>query len=58
MVIALAAEDVLLLKGIALTERLDDVVQHVGVDDILHGICGILLDGVLYLDDDGRIAVL
>ena len=58
VVVALAAQHVLLLHGIALTERLDDVVQHVGVDDILHGISGILLNGVLDLDDDGGIAVL
>ena len=58
MVVALTAEDVLFLKGVALAEGLDDVVQHVGVGDILHGIGGILLHGVLYLDDDGRIAVL
>ena len=58
MVVALTAEDVLFLQGVTFTEGLDDVVQHVGVGDILHGIGGILLHGVLYLDDDGRIAVL
>ena len=58
VVVALAAQHVLLLKCIALTERLDDVVQHVGEGDILHGIRGILLHGVLDLDDDGGIAVL
>ena len=58
MVVALTAEDVLFLKGVALAEGLDDVVQHVGIGDVLHGIGGILLHGVLNLDDDGRIAVL
>ena len=58
MVVALTAEDVLFLKGVALAEGLDDVVQHVGVGDVLHGIGGILLHGVLNLDDDGRITVL
>jgi len=58
MVVALTAEDVLFLQGVAFAEGLDDVVQHVGVGDVLHGIGGILLHGVLYLDDDGRIAVL
>ena len=58
VVVALAAQHVLLLQGIALAERLDDVVQHVGEGDILHGISGILLNGVLDLDDDGGIAVL
>ena len=58
MVVALTAEDVLFLQGVAFAEGLDDVVQHVGVGDILHGIGGILLHGVLNLDDDGRIAVL
>ena len=56
--VALAAQHVLLLQGIALTEGLDDVVQHIGEGDILNGIRGILLHGVLYLDDDGGIAVL
>ena len=58
MVVALTAEDVLFLKGVAFAEGLDDVVQHVGIGDILHGIGGILLHRVLNLDDDGRIAVL
>ena len=58
MVVALTAEDVLFLQGVAFAEGLDDIVQHVGIGDILHGIGGILLHGVLYLDDDGRIAVL
>jgi hypothetical protein len=58
MVVALAAQHVLLLKGIALAECLDDVVQHVGIGHILVGIGGVLLNWVLDLDDDGRIAVL
>ena len=58
VVVALAAQHVLLLQGIALTERLDDVVQHVGEGDILHSVRGILLHGVLDLDNDGGIAVL
>ena len=45
-------------SAIAFAEGLDDIVQHVGIGDILHGIGGILLHGVLNLDDDGRIAVL
>ena len=58
MVVALTAEDILLLKGVALAEGLDDVVQHVSIGHILIGVRGILLNGVLDLDDDGRIAVL
>ena len=58
VVVALAAQHVLLLQGIALAEGLDDVVQHVGEGDILNCVRGILLHGVLDLDDDGGIAVL
>ena len=58
VMVALSAQHVLLLQGIALAEGLDDVVQHVGEGDVLNGIRGILLNGVLDLDDDGGIAVL
>jgi hypothetical protein len=58
MVILLLAEDVLLLQGIALAECLDDVGQYVLEETIQVGIGTILLYGILYLEEYGRIALL
>ena len=58
MVIFLLAEDVLLLEGIALAERLDDIGQHILKEPILVSICTILLHRVFYLKENRRIALL
>ena len=50
MVIFLLAENILLLEGIALAERLDDIGQYVLKEPILVGIGTILLHGILYLE--------
>ena len=57
-VVTLAAEYVLLLQGIALAERLDDIGQYVLKEPILVGVGTILLHGILYLEEYGRISLL
>ena len=55
MKIFLAAEDVLFLKGIAFSKGVDDIAEDIHVGHIEGSVRVILLDGVLYLDDDGAI---
>jgi len=55
MIIFLSAEDVLFLQGIAFPEGVDDIGEDIHVGHIESGIRGILLDGVLDLDEDGTV---
>ena len=47
----LTAKDVLFLQGIAFSERLEDMIQHVHEGIVLVGIGTVLLHRVLYLED-------
>ena len=55
MIIFLSAENVLFLQGIAFPEGVDDIGEDIHVGHIESGIRGILLDGVLDLDEDGTV---
>ena len=57
MVIELLAEDILLLERIALAQSLDDIVQHIRKVHVLFRIGTVLLDGVLYLDDNRTVTL-
>ena len=57
MMVELLAEDVLLLERIALAQSLDDIVQHVRKDHVLLRVGTVLLDGVLYPDDDRAVTL-
>ena len=58
MMIAPLTEDVLLLEGIALTKRLDDIAQHVTELHIQLCIGAEARYGVLYFENDRAIALL
>ena len=58
MVVVLLAENVLFLQCISLSKRLDDVIQHVLVSEILVGVRAILLHRVLHLDNHGAVPLL
>lgn len=58
VMVSLSAEDVLLLEGIAFPKGVDDIAEDIHVGHIEIGVRGILLDGILYFDDDGTIAFL
>ena len=58
VVIGLSAKDVLLLKGVALAQGLQDLVQHVHKGVVPVGIGTILRHGVLCLDDAAAVALL
>jgi hypothetical protein len=58
VMVSLSAEDVLFLQGIAFTKGVDEITEDIHVGHIEIGVRGILLDGVLDLDDDGTIAFL
>ena len=57
VVVTLSAEDVLLLQRIPLSECLYDVVQHIGIGEVLVLVGTVLLDGILHLYDDGAVAL-
>jgi len=56
VMVSLSTEDVLFLQGIAFPEGVDDIGEDIHVGHIESGVRGILLDGILYLYDDGAIA--
>jgi len=56
MMVALPAEDVLLLQRVPLAECLHDVVQHIGVGGVLLRVGAVLQYRVLHLYDDGAVS--
>ena len=57
MVIELLAENVLFLERIPFAQCLDDIVQHVRKHHVLLRVGTVLLDGVLYPDDDRAVTL-
>ena len=58
MMESLPAKDILLMQGIALTESLEDMIQHVHKGIVLVCIGTVLLHRVLYLKDRTVVACL